>query len=90
LHKILKKIYSKVNHLLKRFPQMINSIKAFYEVDPDFKKLCDEYENVIDIVDNLTTLANIPKKSIENQIEQEKELLNTLEKEIEYFLQNEK
>ena len=88
--KFLKKDIFKVNRLLKQFPEMKDSIKEYYEVDPDFKKLCDDYENVNDIVDNLTTLANIPKKSIEKQIELEKELLNTLEKEIEYFLQNEK
>lgn len=68
---------------------MKDSIKAFYELDPDFKRLCNDYENINDIVNNLTILANIPKKSIEKQIELEKELLNTLEKEIEYFLQNE-
>ena len=69
---------------------MGNSIRKIYELDPDFKKLCDDYENVNNIVDNLTTLANVSKKSIENQIELEKELLKTLENEIEYFLQNEK
>ena len=76
--------------LLKNFKAYENELKEYIEQDPDFRKLCTEYEEIGQAVRYLQNLTKVPIRQIEKQLEAQEELLNELEQEIELFIKFEK
>lgn len=75
-----------MKHLKKKFPKQFELIEERMGEDPDFRRLCSDYEHVATTIDYLATLMAIPRAGLQKQIEQETHVLREMEKDIELFL----
>ena len=75
-----------MKHLYRLFPEFKEIIDKKMSLDPDFRRLCEDYEISAETIEHLTNVVNIPKEPMVKQINDEKKLLNELKMEIESLL----
>ena len=59
------------------------------EVDPDFRKICKDFEETGDTVDYLSSLVKIPVVQMEKQLEKQQMLLEELQDDISLSIDEE-
>jgi hypothetical protein len=77
------------SHLQKTFPLYYEKVIKLIEMDPDFMKICKDFEDTCDTVDYLSSLVKIPVKQMEKELEKHKLLLEELQDDISLSIDEE-
>ena len=80
---------SKYSHLQNIYPQHFENILKLIEMDPDFRKICKDFEETGDTVDYLSSLIKIPVVQMEKQLEKQQMLLEELRDDISLSIDEE-
>ena len=76
-------------NIRKRYPEAYDHILRRAKVDRDFRKVCQDFEETGNMIEQMKGILAEPLQQIENRVKEYEKLLAELRSEIEYFMKYE-
>jgi uncharacterized protein YdcH (DUF465 family) len=80
---------SEMEYLKKALPDIIPDIEVYAGMDPDFKKLCGDYEDLAEAIIYMQNTNKGNNKTLNTQLEQNVQLQKEILNEIVNFIKEE-